>query len=186
MDFNEYYFDLEDRMEKAVENVRHEFVRIRTGRASIALLDGIRVEYYGSQSPLKQVGNLGTPEPRLITISVWDKNMVKEVEKAILKSDLGLTPSSQGQVVRVPIPALTEERRIELVKLVKRFAEDSRISVRNIRRDGNEHLKKEEKNHTITEDEHHEALEKVQELTNKSIEKIDALLELKEKEIMEE
>ena len=186
MDFDEFYLDIEDRMDKSVENVRHEFVRIRTGRATTALLDGIKVDYYGSQVPVNQCANVTIPEPRLIAVQPWDKSMVKVVEKAILQSDLGLTPSTDGQLIRIPIPTLTEERRQTLVKVVKKFAEEGRIAVRNIRRDGNDHLKKEEKNHLITEDEHHMANDEVQKLTDEAIKKIDELLGNKEKEIMEE
>ncbi len=186
MDIDELYLDLEDRMDKTLENVRQEFAKIRTGRASPALLDAVKVDYYGSMVPIKQAANVGAPEPRLITVQPWDKGMLKAIEKAILQSELALTPSSDGQIIRIPIPPLTEERRAELVKVVRRFAEDGRVAVRNIRRDGNDHLKRMEKNHEITEDAHHQATDEIQKLTDASIEKIDKLLEHKEKEILEE
>ncbi len=182
---SEWYKEAEERMEKSVEAVRREFAHIRTGKASAALLDGIRVEYYGSMVPINQVANVTVPEPRLIAVQPWEKNMVPVIEKAIRQSDLGLNPTSDGHVVRVPIPALTEERRKELVRLVHKLAEEGRVAIRNIRRDINERIKKAEKNHELSEDDAHRELDEIQKLTDKFIEQIDELLELKEKEIME-
>ena len=185
MMLEDIYKDVRRRMEKAVENLREELAKIRTGKATTALLDGIKVEYYGSMVPLKQVANIGTPDIHLITIQPWEKNMLKEIEKAILKSELGLVPTNDGNIIRVPIPKLTEERRIELVKLVKKFGEDSKIAVRNVRRDGNDKVKKMEKNSEITEDEMRKALDKIQEITDEYVEKIDKVVKVKEQEIIE-
>jgi len=177
--------DTQNRMELTLENVRGELARLRTGKATPALLDGIHVEYYGSNMPLKQVANVSAPEPRLLVVQPWDRNLLGEIEKAILKSDLGLNPTNDGIVIRIPIPALTEERRKSLVKVAKKIGEDGKIAIRNIRRDANEKLKKAEKNHEISEDDLHRAQDKVQEITDDFIKKIDELLALKEKEIME-
>ncbi len=177
--------DAKERMEKTVEAIRHEMATVRTGRASPSLLDGIRVNYYGSPVPISHVANIGIPEPRLIVIQPWDKTVLPEVEKAILASKLGLTPSNDGHVIRLPIPELTEERRKDLVRLVRKLAEDGRVAVRNIRRDGNETLKEFEKESEISEDNSHRAQKEIQELTDKFIEEIDDILEKKEQEIME-
>ena len=185
MMLDEIYREIKLRMEKSLENLKGELVKIRTGKATTALLEGIRVEYYGNMVPLNQVANLGTPDVRLITIQPWEKNMIKEIEKAILKSELGLVPLNDGNLIRVPIPKLTEERRIELVKLIKKFGEECKISVRNIRRDENDKVKKLEKDSDITEDEKKKGLDKTQEITNDFIEKIDKIISLKDKEIME-
>ena len=182
----ENYKDTEERMQKALVALQHEFMGIRTGRASTALLDGIRVEYYGSMVPLQQVATIAVPEARLITIQPWEKQMISIVEKAILKSDLGLTPTSNGNSIKLPIPTLTEERRKDLVKVVKRMAEESRVAVRNIRRDANTALKEAEKKGDISEDNSHTAQDDIQELTDKYIELVDETLEQKEKEILEE
>lgn len=182
----ENYKKTEERMKKTLLALQHEFMGIRTGRASTSLLDGIKVEYYGSLVPLQQVATIATPEARLITIQPWEKNLIGTIERAILKSDLGLTPASDGHIVRLPIPTLTEERRKDLVKVVKRMAEESRVAVRNIRRDANTELKDAEKKGEISEDEGHKAQEDIQELTNTYIEHIDNALTEKEKEIMEE
>ena len=179
------YKDIKRRMERAAENIKGELSRIRTGKATTTLLDGIKVEYYGSIVPLKQVANIGTPDIHLITIQPWEKGMLKEIEKAILKSELGLVPTNDGNIIRIPIPKLTEERRVELVKLIKKFGEESKIAVRNVRRDGNDKVKKMEKNSEITEDEMRKGLDKIQEITDEFIEKIDNIVELKEQEIME-
>lgn len=175
----------DEKMRKAAEVVRQEFAKIRTGKATTALLDGIRVEYYGSQVPLNQVANVSVPDVHTISIQPWDKNMVAAIDKAILAANLGLNPVPDGNVVRVPIPPLNEERRKELVRLVKKFAEDGKISVRNIRRDAIEHLKKSEKAEHFSEDERKRAETDVQKMTDKVIKDIDALVVLKEKEIME-
>ena len=175
----------EDKMHKAVEVVRQEFVKIRTGKATTALLDGVRVDYYGQHMPLNQVASVSIPDVHSIAIQPWDKNMVAIIEKAILAANLGLNPVSDGTQVRVPIPPLNEERRRELVKLVKKFAEDGKISVRNIRRDAIEHLKKSEKAEHFSEDERKRAEAEIQKMTDKFIKDIDGLVTLKEKEIME-
>ncbi|MCK5034195.1 MAG: ribosome recycling factor [Calditrichia bacterium] len=177
--------DAEHRMKKSVETIQNEFNKIRTGRATPALLDSVKVEYYGAVVPLSQASTITTPEPRLIAIQPWDKNMIAEIEKAILKSDLGLTPSNDGTFVRLPIPQLSEERRNDLVRLVKKFAEDGRIAVRNVRRDANDHLKRLQKDHEMSEDELSIELDETQESTNKYIKDIDELLGRKEKEILE-
>ena len=176
--------DTNDKMKKAVKAIRDEFTHIRTGRASTALIDGLKVLYYGVLTPLKQIANISIPESNLIIIQPWDKNCLSEIEKSIWKSDLGLSPFSDGNVIRLSIPPLNEERRKELVKLVKKEAEKGRIEVRNIRREINDLLKKYEKDSSISEDECKDYQKKVQTLTDEYIEKIDKLLELKEKEIM--
>ena len=177
--------EIRNRMERAIEAVRSELAKLRTGKASPALLDGVAVEYYGSKVPLRQVANISAPEPRLIVIQPWERNMLAEIERAILKSDLGLNPTNDGIVIRIPIPQLTEERRISLVKIAKKVGEDGKIVVRNIRREVNDKLKKMEKNSEISEDEMHRAQNEIQEVTDSSIKKIDEILALKEKEIME-
>ena len=185
MDVKEIKKDTDHRMQRSAENIQQEFAKIRTGRASAALLDAVKVSYYGNMVPLAQASTITIPEPRLIAIQPWDKNMIGEIEKAILKSDLGLTPSNDGTFIRVPIPQLNEERRKDLARLVKKFAEDGRIAVRNVRRDANDHLKKMQKNHDMSEDELSVVLDEIQEMTDKHIKEIDAVLEHKEKEIME-
>jgi ribosome recycling factor len=185
MDVKELKKDAEHRMKRAVENIQQEFAKIRTGRATPALLDGIKVSYYGSIVPLSQAATITIPEPRLIAIQPWDRNMISEIEKAILKSDLGLTPSNDGTFVRIPIPQLSEERRKDLARLVKKFAEEGRIAIRNVRRDINDNLKKMQKDHEISEDELSVVLDETQEITDKHINEIDDLLEKKEKEILE-
>ena len=177
--------DADHRMKRAVENVQHEFAKVRTGRATPVLLDGVKVSYYGSIVPISQAATITIPEPRLIAIQPWDKNMIGEIEKAILKSDLGLTPSNDGTFVRVPIPQLSEERRKDLVKLVRKFGEDGKIAIRNVRRDVNDHLKKLQKDHEISEDELSVVLDETQEMTDKHIKDIDEILKHKEDEIME-
>lgn len=172
-------------MEKAIENLKHEFIIIRTGRASINLLEGIRVEYYGTQVPINQVANIVIPEVRLIEIRPWDKNALPEIEKAILKSDLGLSPLNDGKIIRLKIPTLTEERRRELVKRIGKITEDHRVELRNIRRQAKEELEELETKKVISEDERFKATEKINQLTNEYIEKTDETLKHKEKEIME-
>jgi len=179
------YEQMEKKMKAAIEALRKEYGAVRTGRASITLLEGIRVTYYGSQVPLNQVATLSTPEPRLISIQPWDTSLIPEIEKAILKSDLGLTPNNDGRTIRLPVPALTEERRQQLVKVVKRMAEESRISVRNSRREAIETLKSMEKNKDISEDECHKAQVKVQKITDSYIEQIAKIQAHKEEEVME-
>jgi ribosome recycling factor len=176
---------LREKMNKTMDHIRREFATIRTGRASTSLLDGVDVDYYGSSVPLNQIANVSVPEARLLLITPYDKGALGSIEKAILKSDLGLTPNNDGKVVRIPIPELTEDRRKNLVKVVRRLAEDSRVSLRNTRREANDQLKKGEKNSDISEDESHRVMDEVQKVTDEYIEKIDELLEAKEKEIME-
>jgi len=175
----------EDRMKKAVEVVREELVKVRTGKATTALLDGIKVEYYGSIVPLSQVANISTPDVHTIAVQPWEKNMIGPIEKAILNGNLGLNPANDGNIVRVPIPPLNEERRRELVKLIKKFGEEGKIAVRNVRRDAIEHLKKSEKAEHFSEDERKRGEQESQKLTDRHIADIDKLLALKEKEIME-
>lgn len=177
--------DAEERMKKGVAATQAEFTTVRTGRASASILDRVTVDYYGTPTPLNQLSNITTPEPQLLVVHPWDKSSLEAVQKAILASDLGLTPSTDGTVIRLPFPALNEERRVELVKVVKRIAEDGRVAVRNVRRDANDHLKAEEKNHEISRDDEERALETVQKLTDKYIAEIDEMLERKEQEIME-
>ncbi len=182
---NEINNQAEERMKKSVENLRYELNKIRTGKASASILDGIRVNYYGSIVPLKQAANISVPEIRLITIQPWDKSMINEIEKAILKSDIGLTPLNDGHIIRLPIPQLTEERRRDFVKQTKRLGEEIKVSIRNSRRDANESLKKGEKDSKISEDESFRAQEKIQQLTDEYIKKVDEILKVKEQEIME-
>ncbi len=172
-------------MSKSLDSLKKDFTKVRTGRASTTLLDDVRVDYYGTPTPLNQVGTLTVPEPRLITIQPWEKNLIPEIERAILKSDLGLNPSSDGQLIRIIIPALTEERRKEMVKLIKRMGEDAKISVRNARRDGNEALKKLEKDKEISEDELKRGEKEIQDVTDEFVKKIDEAIAAKEKEVME-
>ena len=177
--------DIEAKMEKTLSSLKTDLNKVRTGRASLSLFDDIRVDYYGTQTPLSQVATLSVPEPRLITIQPWDTSITAEIEKAILKSELGLTPSSDGKILRLPIPRLTEERRKELVKVIKKMAEATKVALRNIRREANEQLKSLEKNKKIPQDQLHQMMEKVQTSTDKYIEKVDAALAVKEKEILE-
>ncbi len=172
-------------MEKAIEALRKELARVRTGRASTTLLDEVRVDYYGTPTPLSQVGTLAVPEPRLITIQPWEKKMIPDIERAIFKSDLGLNPTSDGALVRIIIPPLTEERRKEMVKQVKKTGEECKIAIRNIRRDGNDGLKKLEKNKEISEDELKRAEKEIQDLTDQFVKKVDEIVAGKEKEVME-
>lgn len=172
-------------MEKAIEALSHELSKVRTGRATTALLEDVRVDYYGTATPLNQVGTLGVPEPRLLTVSPWDSNMIAAIEKALITADLGLTPSNDGKIIRIPIPALNEERRKDLVKMIKKDGEETRISIRHHRREAMDELKALEKDKEINEDEHKHLGEEVQKLTDTYIKKVDELLEHKEKEIME-
>lgn len=172
-------------MEKSIDALKKELARIRTGRASTTLLDDVKIDYYGTPTPLNQVGTLTVPEPRLITIQPWEKNLIPEIEKAILKSDLGLNPSSDGQLVRIAIPPLTEERRKEMVKLTRRIGEEAKIAVRNARREANENLKKLEKDKAISEDELKRGEKEIQEMTDGFVKKVDDIVAAKEKEVME-
>ena len=176
--------DLQRRMHGAVEALKHDLVGLRTGRASTALLDPIMVEVYGAQMPLNQVATVSVPEARLLTVQVWDKSNVQPVEKAIRSAGLGLNPITDGQLVRLPIPELTEERRKELAKLVGQYAEKARIAARNVRRDGMDHLKTDEKKHDISEDERKRLEGEVQKMTDQTISEIDVAAEAKEKEIL--
>jgi ribosome recycling factor len=177
--------NLKSRMEKALTDLQHEMASIRTGRASLGLLDHIRVDYYGTPTPLNQLANLHVPEPSLITIQPWDLSQIGPIEKAIRASDLGLNPANDGKIIRLPIPPLTEERRKELVKKLHGAAEHHRVSVRNIRRDGNEAVKKLLKDKKITEDEEKRAHEEIQKLTDGYMGRIDQASKTKEKEILE-
>jgi ribosome recycling factor len=176
--------DLQRRMNGAVDALKHDFSGLRTGRASIALLDTIHVEVYGANMPLNQVATVSVPEPRMLTVQVWDKSNVQPVEKAIRSANLGLNPVTDGQLIRLPIPDLTEERRKELAKLVGQFSEKAKIAVRNVRRDGMETIKQDEKKHDISEDERKRLEQDIQKLTDETIEEIDALADAKEKEIL--
>lgn len=172
-------------MKKALENMREELAKIRTGRASPALLDSIKVNYYGSRVPLKQTASISAPDARLLVVQPWERSMLGEIEKAILKSDLGLTPTTDGNIIRIPIPQLTEERRKDLVKLVRKLGEEGRIAIRNIRRDANEQIKKSEKEGDISEDDAYRDRDDIQKLTDKYIELLDEVISKKEEEIME-
>ena len=177
--------DLEKRMSGALDALKKEFQGLRTGRASVNLLDNVQVEAYGSHMPINQVGSVSVPEPRMLTVQVWDKGMVKAVEKAIRTSDLGLNPMSDGQLIRIPLPDLTEERRTELSKVAARYAESGRVAVRNVRRDGMDQLKKMEKDGDLSEDDKRLYESEVQDLTDKYTGMIDELLSAKEKDIMQ-
>lgn len=177
--------DTKERMHKSVEAVSRELGTVRTGKASVRLLDTVKVEAYGSLMPLNQVGNTTAPEPRLLVVQAFDKSVVGEIVKAIQKADLGLNPLVDGQVIRIPIPPLNEERRKELVKHCKHIAEEGRVAVRNIRRDANEHAKKAKKDKTISEDQEADLHDEVQKLTDEFIKKIDELVAKKEKEVLE-
>ena len=177
--------NLHTRMEKAVSDLQHEMAAIRTGRATLALLDHIRVDYYGTPTPLNQVANLHVPEPAMITIQPWDVSQIGPIEKSIRTSDLGLNPANDGKIIRLPIPPLTEERRKELVKKLHGVAEHHRVSVRNIRRDGNDAVKKLLKDKKVSEDDEKKALDEIQKLTDACMAKLDAAAKTKEKDIME-
>jgi len=181
-----YYDDARRRMESAIEHCRHELAHIRTGRASPALLDSVKVPYYGTPTPLKSLANITAQEARLLVVQPFDKNVIYDIERAIQAADLGLNPTNNGTVIRIPIPLLTEERRHELVKFVHNLVEESRIAIRNVRKDINNHLRELERTHEISEDEGHDAHDEVQKMTNEHIEELDQLLSAKEKEILEE
>jgi len=177
--------ELKRRMHGAIDALKHDFAGLRTGRASANLLDPIHVEAYGAQMPLNQVASVSVPEPRLISVNVWDRGLVIAVEKAIRSSNLGLNPQTEGQVIRLRMPDLTQERRKELVKVAHQYAEKARIAVRNVRRDGMEHLKLLEKEHLISEDDHRQKSDEVQKLTDDTIREVDTALKTKEGEIMQ-
>jgi len=179
------YDETRESMGKTVAALRNELKRVRTGRASLSILDGVKVDYYGTPTPLNQMSTLAVPESRLITIQPWDISVIKDIEKALLKSDLGLTPSNDGKIIRISIPALTEERRKELVKIVRKICEDYKVSVRNIRRDSNELLKSMKKDGEISEDDAFKAQDEVQKITDEQIKLIDECFKEKEKEILE-
>ena len=179
------YQETTESMEKSIDSLKNEFKKVRTGRASLSILDGIRVGYYGTMTPLNQMASLSIPESRLITIQPWDISVIKDIEKAILKSDLGLTPSNDGKLIRISIPPLTEERRKELAKVVYKKSEEHRVAVRNIRRDSNELLKGLKKDGDISEDDAFRAQDQVQKITDKHIKLIDDVCKEKEKEILE-
>ena len=179
------YHETRESMDKSIDSLKNEFKRVRTGRASPSLLDGIRVEYYGTMTPLNQMASLSAPESRLITIQPWDVSVIKDIEKAILKSDLGLTPSNDGKLIRISIPPLTEEGRKQLVKVIYKKSEEHRVAVRNIRRDSNDLLKGLKKESEISEDDAFRAQDQVQKITDKYIKLIDDVCKEKEKEILE-
>lgn len=176
--------ELKRRMEGALNTLNNEFAGLRTGRAHASLLDAITIEAYGSRMPLTQVGTVSVPEPRMIIVQVWDKGMVKAVEKSIRESNLGLNPATDGQNIRVPLPELSEERRKELVKISAKYAEACRVAIRNVRRDGMDDLKKMEKDGAISKDEHHARGEAIQKLTDEHVKRVDDLVASKEKDIM--
>ena len=181
----ETFNQLKTRMDKAVEAFRKELTGQRTGRASVHMLDNIHVEAYGSQMPLAQVGNIGAPEPQLITITPWDGSLMAAIEKAIRSSDLGFNPQNDGKVIRIPVPALTEDRRKEMVKHLNKVLEEHRTAVRNIRRDGNDAIKKAMKDKKISEDEERGALDQMQKVTDDEIKKMEEMFKAKEKEVMQ-
>lgn len=178
--------DAKDRMHKSVEHVNDELTRVRTGRATPALLDSVKIDYYGSMTPLKQVASVSAPEPRLLVVQPFEKRLIADVERAIMQGDLGLNPNNDGNVVRVPIPELSDERRQDLLRLVKKYCEEGRISIRNVRRDANEEVKKMEKDHEISEDNSRDAHDEIQKLTDKYIKQIDDMLGHKEHELLNE
>ena len=177
--------DAEERMKKALASLDKEFARLRTGRATTSLLDGVRVDYYGTATPLDQIASVSTPDSRTITIQPWDRKAFNDVEKAILKSDLGLTPVNDGKIIRISIPPLTEDRRKDLAKVAKKYAEEAKVAVRNVRRDANEGLKKKKNDKAISEDAQHKGQEDVQKLTDRFVAKTDEKAGAKEKEIMD-
>lgn len=179
------YAALKEQMEKALERLKRDFSKLRTGRASTSLVEDIIVDYYNTPTPLNQLASISVPDSRSLTIQPWDKGSFANVEKAIMKSDLGLTPVNDGKVIRINIPPLTEDRRKELVKVAKKYTEEAKIAIRNVRRDGNDQLKKMKNDKEITEDDLHKGQEKIQEITNEFVEKADLLLQEKEAEIME-
>ena len=185
MNRNEIIKNAETRMAKSVAAIREEMAKIRTGRASTALLDHLRVEYYGNPTPLNQVATVGVSDSRTLSVTPWEKSMVPLIEKSIMESDLGLNPVTAGEVIRIPLPALTEERRVEMTKLVRAEGENGKVAVRNIRRDANHHLKEMLKNKEIAEDEEKKSLEDSQKLTDQYTEQIDRVVAEKEQEIMD-
>jgi len=181
---NELFKDVDHRMQMSVEHVKHEFTGLRSSRASVTLVEHIKVPYYGNPTPLNQVANINVPEPRLIVIQPWEKKLIGDIEKAIMTADLGLNPINDGVNVRIPIPPLTDERRKELIRHVHKLAEEGRVGIRNVRRDANDQLKKAEKDSEISEDNSKRAVSNVQELTDKYIKEIDDAVKAKEEDIM--
>lgn len=181
---NEIKKETEAKMQKVIEITKKEFLSIRTGKASPALLERVMVDYYGAQTPVNQLANISAPEPRMLVIQPWDKAALPEIEKAILKSDLGLNPSNDGTIIRLAIPVLTEERRKELAKTVKKEGEEKKVAIRNVRREANDNLKKAEKDNAISADENKKAQEDIQKITDKYIKEVDVVVANKEKEIM--
>lgn len=177
--------DTDDKMKKAVDFTRQELTKLRSGKATVAILDDIKIDYYGQKMPIAQTASINAPDAHLVTIQPWDKSIIQEIEKAILAANIGLTPANDGTLIRLSVPPLTEERRKELVKVAKKFAEEGRVTIRNIRRDSNDHLKKNEKESEISEDELKHGENEVQKLTDKYIKQLDDILAGKEKEIME-
>ena len=177
--------EMKDKMDKAIDVFHRELAKLRTGRASLSILDGVRVDYYGTPTPIHQLATMSVPESRLITIQPWDASVLADIEKAIMNSDLGLTPTNDGKLIRISIPQLTEERRKDIVKVAKKVAEECKIAIRNNRRDANESIKKVEKDKAISQDDFKKAQTQIQEITDKYIAKIDDILKHKEKEIME-
>ena len=184
MTIDEIIKDSDERMHKTTDVIKSELSKIRTGRASSSMLDGISVEYYGTSTPLNQVANIGIPEPRLITITPWDRGQMQEIEKALLSSDLGITPNNDGNMIRLRIPELTEERRNDLVKVAKKYGEEGKVSIRNIRRDSNDAIKKMQKNSEISEDEASVHYDTIQDLTNKFTAEIDKIVKVKEEDLL--
>ena len=185
MDIDTTLLDTEERMEKAVASLERDFAKLRTGRASTALVDGIKADYYGTPTPISQMASVAVPDSRTLTIQPWDKGGMAAVEKAILKSDLGLTPVNDGKIIRISIPPLTEERRKELVKVARKYTEEAKVAVRNVRRDANDSLKRAEKDKEITEDALKRATDEVQKLTDRFVAEADTRCQAKEKEIMD-
>lgn len=185
MNKSEIIKDAKSRMKKSVDAIREEMAKIRTGRASTALLDHLKIDYYGNPTPLNQVATVSVSDARTLAVTPWDKSVVPSVEKAILESDLGLNPSTAGEVIRIPIPPLTEERRVEMTKLVRAEGENGKVAIRNIRRDANHHLKELLKKKEIAEDEEKKALDETQKLTDQYVEQLDKIVADKEGEIME-
>jgi ribosome recycling factor len=177
--------DAKSRMDKSLEALRGELAKIRSGKATTALLDGVKVDYYGNPTPINQVANVTVLDAHTLSVTPWDKSVLSAVERAILEANIGFNPVSDGTNLKIPVPPLNEERRRDLVKIIKKFGEESKVAVRNVRRDANEHLKKEEKSKRISEDQLKEGEEKIQKLTDEHVLKVDELLKHKEKEIME-
>ncbi len=178
-------YDAEKKMGISVDHLHHELGKLRTGQSSVALLDDLKVDYYGNPTPLNQVATLGTPDSQTLTIQPWEASILKDIEKAVQTSDIGLTPNNDGKMIRLAIPPLTNERRQQLVKLVKKYSEECKVAIRNVRREVNDKLKKLEKNHEISEDESHKAVDSIQKMTDKFATEIDKIAQIKEKDMMD-